>query len=59
VRQIGESGGFEDGSYFSKTFHEMYGMTPTEYRRKSKRDERDLFPGGQQSPEKKKCKEAK
>lgn len=34
VQQIGESCGFEDSSYFAKSFRALYRMTPTEYRRK-------------------------
>lgn len=34
VQQIGESCGFEDSSYFAKSFRALYQMTPTEYRRR-------------------------
>ncbi|MBR2257237.1 MAG: helix-turn-helix transcriptional regulator [Blautia sp.] len=34
VQKIGECCGFEDSSYFTKTFRAMYQVTPTEYRRK-------------------------
>ena len=34
VQQIGECCGFEDNSYFAKSFRAMYQMTPTEYRRR-------------------------
>lgn len=34
VQKIGECCGFEDNSYFTKTFRAMYQVTPTEYRRK-------------------------
>ena len=34
VQQIGEYCGFEDNSYFAKSFRAMYQMTPTEYRRR-------------------------
>lgn len=34
VQQIGESCGFEDSSYFAKSFRALYRITPTEYRRK-------------------------
>lgn len=33
VQKIGECCGFEDNSYFTKTFRAMYQATPTEYRR--------------------------
>ncbi len=34
VQKIGECCGFEDNSYFTKTFRAMYQVTPTAYRRK-------------------------
>ncbi len=34
VQQIGECCGFEDNSYFAKSFRVMYQVTPTEYRRR-------------------------
>ena len=34
VQKIGECCGFEDSSYFTKTFRAMYQVTPTEYRRR-------------------------
>ncbi len=34
VQKIGECCGFEDNSYFAKSFRAIYRVTPTEYRRK-------------------------
>lgn len=35
INEIGEECGFQEMSYFAKTFRELYGLTPTEFRRKS------------------------
>lgn len=39
VAEIGSQCGFQDMSYFTKTFRELKGCTPTEYRRKSHPEE--------------------
>lgn len=42
VTEIGIACGFGSTSYFTKLFHQQYGLTPGEYR--SKRGQGDAFP---------------
>lgn len=35
VNEIGEECGFQEMSYFAKAFRELYGLTPTEFRKRS------------------------
>lgn len=37
INEIGEECGFQEMSYFAKAFRELYGLTPTEFRKKSAR----------------------
>ena len=37
VTEIAGQCGFQDGSYFARSFRQVYGCGPTEYRRKARR----------------------
>lgn len=45
IADIGELCGFQEMSYFAKSFREMMGITPSEYRKKEKKNEKEMDQG--------------